>query len=108
AGAAHRREIRDVGPDPIAAPLCPFQALLRTGQRAIGCANGSSSIGQLTGRRSWHHVGKSDGCPGVEGPFPQPVSMSGGKFREAPTGGQAPPSARAAPGCATPTHLLLY
>ena len=32
---------------------------------------------------SWHHFGRvrSDGCPGFKGPFPQPVSMSGAKFR---------------------------
>jgi len=32
---------------------------------------------------SWHHFGRvgPDGCPGFKGPFPQPVSMSGGKFR---------------------------
>ncbi len=44
----------------------------------------NSSSGDAQGSpRSWHHFGQvgPDGCPGFKGPFPQPVSMSGGKFR---------------------------
>src|SRR5687768_7094425 len=34
-------------------------------------------------RRSWHlfEVVSLDGCPGFQGPYPPPVSMSGGKSR---------------------------
>jgi hypothetical protein len=43
----------------------------------------SSSGDALGSPRSWHHFGRvgPDGCPGFKGPVPQPVSMSGSKFR---------------------------
>jgi hypothetical protein len=49
---------------------------------------GAASLQLIFRRRagspwSWHQFGRvgPDGCPGFKGPFPQPVSMSGTKFR---------------------------
>ncbi len=49
---------------------------------------GAASLQLIFRRRagspwSWHQFGRvgPDGCPGFKGPFPQPVSMSGAKFR---------------------------
>ena len=50
--------------------------------------DGAASLQLIFRRRagspwSWHQFGRvgPDGCPGFKGPFPQPVSMSGAKFR---------------------------
>ena len=81
-------------------PACPSMTETTSGEylRARdGCGDqhprrskpgGAASLQLIFRRRagspwSWHQFGRvgPDGCPGFKGPFPQPVSMSGAKFR---------------------------
>jgi hypothetical protein len=74
---------------PRAGSLCAREGWLRRPTPPSVVKPGGAASLQLIFRRragspwSWHQFGRvgPDGCPGFKGPFPQPVSMSGAKFR---------------------------
>ena len=74
---------------PRAGSLCAREGRLRRPTPPSVVKPGGAASLQLIFRRragspwSWHQFGRvgPDGCPGFKGPFPQPVSMSGAKFR---------------------------
>jgi hypothetical protein len=74
---------------PRAGSLCAREGWLRRPTPPSVVKPGGAASLQLIFRRragslwSWHQFGRvgPDGCPGFKGPVPQPVSMSGAKFR---------------------------